>query len=145
MRHRNGITMDNRLENLIMCPVDSKNIPFSDSKSIEDSLYWSAIVGMPHEVNYFTVWFCLLLFLLDFALAIIHCRVMNTSSNAMNTSYILLMHMILIFWIIFLFSYFFPFIFAQISYFFLFFSSNSIFVFLKRFCNRSVSFSIRSA
>jgi len=48
--HKNGITMDNRLDNLVLCPVGTKKILNFDLKNTEDSVYWSAIVGMPHEV-----------------------------------------------------------------------------------------------
>lgn len=55
--HKNGITVDNRLENLILCPEGISENCSSDN--IEDSLYWSAIIGMPHEVSWKFLCCCL--------------------------------------------------------------------------------------
>ncbi|KAG8180655.1 hypothetical protein JTE90_025360 [Oedothorax gibbosus] len=49
--HRNGITVDNRLENLTLQPKENSHFRASTLKDPEHSLYWSAVVEMPHEAE----------------------------------------------------------------------------------------------
>ncbi|XP_054723342.1 zinc finger MYND domain-containing protein 19-like [Uloborus diversus] len=48
--HKNGITVDNRLENLALHPISNKYTNTVNDNNIEDSIYWSAVVRMPHEI-----------------------------------------------------------------------------------------------
>ncbi|XP_055925972.1 zinc finger MYND domain-containing protein 19-like [Argiope bruennichi] len=49
--HKNGITVDNRVENLMLCPKNVSHSQCASQKSPEDSLYWAAVVEMPHEAE----------------------------------------------------------------------------------------------
>lgn len=52
--HKNGISVDNRLDNLILTPVKGRFIPNSDEEANlknnkEQSLYWLAIQQLPTD------------------------------------------------------------------------------------------------
>ncbi|GFQ74504.1 zinc finger MYND domain-containing protein 19 [Trichonephila clavata] len=49
--HKNGITVDNRVGNLDLCPKEISHYPIECEENPEDSLYWAAVVEMPHEAE----------------------------------------------------------------------------------------------
>ncbi|GIY57049.1 zinc finger MYND domain-containing protein 19 [Caerostris extrusa] len=48
--HKNGITVDNRVENLVLCSKDINHYQYTNENP-EDSLYWAAVLEMPHEAE----------------------------------------------------------------------------------------------